>query len=92
MLSAITTNQIDEFRDLQIIETWGAWQVVTALVQALSSGSKTKPPTFNEYARAYGLFEDEGESETREDIKARVRREKEEGLARAARVVALDSK
>ncbi len=91
-MDSISTNQIDEFRDLQIIETWGAWQVVTALVQALAGGSKTKSPTFNEYARAYGLFEDDGKSETQEDVKARVRREKEEGLARAARVVALDSK
>jgi len=72
----------DEFREQQILHSYGAWQVVTVL--AASVGSKRRS-TFRQYAESLNLF-DKQSAETKDEIKKRIHAEKEHALAIAKRV------
>jgi len=65
-----------------VIQSYGAWQVVTVL--AASVGSK-KRSTFREYAESLGLL-DRQTTETKDERRQRVHSEKERALANARRV------
>lgn len=65
-----------------MIQSYGAWQVVTVL--AASVGSK-KRSTFKEYAQSLNLL-DRQTTETKDERRQRVHSEKERALANARRV------
>ena len=88
-MAALFENEIDEFRERQFHETFNAWQIMSTLVA--TQGSKSKFPGFEEYAQMLGVMEPEPKESPMETMQ-RIQREKEEALAKAARIVALDQK
>ncbi len=66
-----------------MLQSYGAWQVVLALTSSL--GAKSKQVTFRKYAESLGLVDC---TETKDEVKNRVRSEKQSALAAAKRVQA----
>lgn len=80
-----------DFREQQLIETYGAWQVISA-VAGMLGGKKAKLIDFEDYARSLGLVQDDPEAKTlhKELRKQKTHAEKETALEKARRIVNLD--